>query len=349
MKSRFLLSLFVLGAALGAQSSAETLWMNTENNNTTLDEVKGSDYETIIVKEDSTIGKITANPAVNFINVQANLTVNSDVETNQINVNQYNGADSLNVNGNLTVNGALNVTGTNAVNVTGTTTLGGNAVSQLDGTAKLTTDKLIINCQTKLTAGGHIVANEVEVNHTLSPLDGSTISSASGEPATLTVKEGGHVWQQGCTITMATVVDGGQMTMYRGSFDSLELKEGTLNVNGDIATGALTLNGGEVIFYEGASLDLGGESLVLSDNVTITIKASSLDAIVSQDYVLFTNVEGIEGADLTINVDAGDAGTSTVKLAMAQNGSVVVVVPEPATATLSLLALCGLAARRRRK
>ena len=346
MKSRFLLSLFVLGAALGAQASAETLWIKAENNN--LEKVDGSVNETIVVQADSTIGKVEN--TVNFINVQANLTVNSDLDVNQINMNQYQGNDSLTVKGNLTVNGQLNVDKTHSVTVSGTTTLnGGTTVSQLTGSAKLTTQKLVINGQTKLSAGGHIVADEVVVNHTFSPLSGSTISTASGEPGALTVKEGGHVWQQGGAITMATVVDGGQMTMYGGSFDSLELKEGTLNVNGDIATGALTLNGGEVIFSEGASLDLGGESLVLSDNVTITIKASSLDAIVSQDYVLFTNVEDIEGADLTINIDAGDAGTSTVKLAMAQNGSVVVVVPEPATATLSLLALCGLAARRRRK
>ena len=87
MKSHFFSRLMAMSIALSAAPSmAETLWIQTENDNTTLDEVKGSEYETIVVKSDSTIGKITADPAVNFINVQANLTVNSDVETNQINV-----------------------------------------------------------------------------------------------------------------------------------------------------------------------------------------------------------------------------------------------------------------------
>lgn len=331
---------------LALPAMGETLWMNTENNNTTLDEVKGSDYETIIVKADSTIGKITANPAVNFINVQANLTVNSDVETNQINVNQYNGADSLNVNGNLTVNGALNVTGTNAVNVTGTTTLGGNTVSQLDGSAKLTTDKLIINCQTKLTAGGHIVANEVEVNDTLSPLDGSTITSATGTGGVMTVNEGAHVWQQGCTIDLETVVKGGQMTMYRGSYEGITLEEGVLNINGTITTGALTLDGGQLNFGAGAVLDLNGENLILSDNVSITVSVASLDEIATH-YSLFKNVgaESTEMEDIAITFTDGEA-TKTV-MASYNNGSLT--IPEPTTATLSLLALAGLAVRRRRR
>ena len=144
MKSRFLLSLFVLGAALGAQASAETLWIKAENNN--LEKVDGSVNETIVVQADSTIGKVEN--TVNYINVQANLTVNSDLDVNQINMNQYQGNDSLTVKGNLTVNGQLNVDKTHSVTVSGTTTLnGGTTVSQLTGSAKLTTQKLVINGQ----------------------------------------------------------------------------------------------------------------------------------------------------------------------------------------------------------
>lgn len=343
--------MFSVSALLCTQAMGETLWITTENNNTTLDEVKGSNYETIVVKADSTIGTITADPAVNFINVQANLTVNSDVETNQININQYNGADSLNVKGNLTVNGALTVTGTNAVNVTGTTILGGgNVVSQLEKTAKLTTDKLIINCQTKLTAGGHIVANEVEVNHTLSPLDGSTITSATGTGGVMTVNEGASVWQQGCTIDLETVVNGGQMMIYRGSFADLTMKEGTLNVYGNFSTGNLTLEGGSVIFNEGMGIDLGGNILTIEDGAVIKLLVTSVDEL-SDSYTLFKNVGSLGDNlnNLTVIVSDYEGKNETTMQLTYNNGSVNATIPEPTTATLSLLALAALTARRRRK
>ena len=50
-------------------------------------------------------------------------------------------------------------------------------------------------------------------------------------------------------------------------------------------------------------------------------------------------VQGKLGAD-------GYGGTDNAKAAI--NTMIITMVPEPATATLSLLALCGLAARRRR-
>ena len=69
MKSHYINTLLALGMALGAQASAGTLLMNEASGNTNLAEVKGSDYETIVVQSDSTIGKVTSDPAVNFINV----------------------------------------------------------------------------------------------------------------------------------------------------------------------------------------------------------------------------------------------------------------------------------------
>ena len=284
---------------------AETLIINTEK--TEWDEVKGSEYETIVVKADSTIGKITADPAVNFINVQANLTVNSNVETNQINVNQYKGDDSLTVNGDLTVKKSLTITSTNAVNVSGTTTLnGGSSVSQLTNTAKLTTDKLIINGHTMLSGGGTIVANEIEVNHTLSPTAGSTIKSATGSGGVMRVNTGGHVWQQACTIDMETVVKGGEMTMYSGNYKGITLEEGSLHVKGTVTTGALTLNGGQLNFSAGSVLDLNGEDLILGENVAITLKVDSLDNIEKVSLFKSTgNVFGVDKGTVTF-VDSTD-------------------------------------------
>ena len=93
-------------------------------------------------------------------------------------------------------------------------------------------------------------------------------------------------------------------------------------------------------------LDLNGENLILSNNVSITVSVASLGEIAAQ-YSLFTNVgeESTETEDITITFTDGKE-TKTVT-ASYNNGSLT--IPEPTTAALSLLALAGLAARRRRK
>ncbi|MBQ8517146.1 MAG: PEP-CTERM sorting domain-containing protein [Akkermansia sp.] len=355
MKSHFLKALLAGSICLSSHAFAETLWIQAANNNLNLDSVNGTDYETIIVKDDSTIGKFVNDaPVVNFINVQANLTVNSDVIVNQVSLTQYKGNDSLTIKGDLTVNGALSVHPTNSVNVSGTTTLnGGTTVSQLTGSAKLTTDKLVINGHTKLIAGsgssGSVVANEVEVNHTLTLISGSSIATSDETAGIMTVGEGGHVWQQGGTVELATLVDGGAMTMYSGSFDSLELLDGELNIRGDISTGDLILDGGEVNFLGAYTLDLGGNDLILGDNVIITLSVATLEDITGS-YTLFKNLGSNSTDTKNLMIELTDGTASKSVQASYINGTFsVAAVPEPTTATLSLLALAGLAARRRRK
>lgn len=66
---------------------------------------------------------------------------------------------------------------------------------------------------------------------------------------------------------------------------------------------------------------------------TITLTADNLSAIQDSDKLIVLYRQGAGGKTLGIN-------------SLSYNGTVM--VPEPTTATLSLLALCGLAARRRR-
>ncbi len=299
------------------------------------------------MKSDFTIGEIT-NSEGKTITVQAKLTVNSDLKAQDISLNQYDRDCELNVDGNLTV-GSMTISQGEKVVVSKTTTINSNV--NLTGKASLKSDKLVLNGTTVSSINNSsIVAEEVEVNQTFSLMSGGTISAADGE-GTFIVGEEGRVTQQGTSVLLDTVVEGGVLTMYKGSFDGITMEEGKLDVRGNVTTGALTLNGGELSINSGVVIDLGGEDLILSDNVAITVNVTSLDDALTGNYVLFTNMGEVTGSSRDVTFQTYDK-TESQKAVLTYNedGTVTVAtIPEPATATLSLLALAGLCARRRRK
>lgn len=162
------------------------------------------------------------------------------------------------------------------------------------------------------------------------------------------------------TLTATQVHIGGGMTVgvYQGSkdaggdmagltLDSL-LTDATATLNANVTVeGSLTLGG---------LLTMGSGSVLL-DGVTISLGDSFASTITDEgEYTLINGIaeDGLSYADAlldTSNLSAsysyslgsvvGDNGTSLVLTAR--------LVPEPATATLSLLALAALVARRRRK
>lgn len=157
------------------------------------------------------------------------------------------------------------------------------------------------------------------------------------------------------TSKIDSPIDLGDITVENGTLSLEEaaivsdvtLNSGKLNIIGDVETGALTLNGGTITFSADSTIDLGEESLILGDNVAITLNVDSLDNIAGVE--LFKTTGNVTGLD-TLTVTLVDSTGATKKTAVSySNGSVVTgTVPEPTTATLSLLALAGLATRRRR-
>ena len=127
----------------------------------------------------------------------------------------------------------------------------------------------------------------------------------------------------------------------------ITLNSGTIEILGDATVGTLTLNEGNLVFAGNYVLDLGGESLILGDNVAITLNVDSLDNI--EGITLFKTTGNVSGLD-KLSVTFRDATGAEKEAAVSfSNGSVVTgSIPEPTTTTLSLLALAGLAARRRR-
>lgn len=333
-----------------SQVMAETLWVNANNGNTALETVEG--YDSVVVQSNATIGAIQNTENGTFLNVQAELTVNSDLTVKQISLNQYDKKCVLTVNGDLTLvknskgeGGTLTIAQKEDVYVTGTTTINGGL--EMTRKSTLSTSKLVINGQSSISDSS-ILADEVVVNHTFSLLSG-TISALDGE-GTMTVGENGRITQQGTEIDLETVITGGHVDIYKGSFADVTLNEGSIAVKGNTSAQNITLSGGEIVFNEGCTIDLGGNALSIGDDAVIRLLFDSENGF-DRACTLFTNIgEGSEGLDnLTIIVSDYDGSNETTIQASIKDGKISATVPEPTTATLSLLALAALAARRRRK
>ncbi len=138
---------------------------------------------------------------------------------------------------------------------------------------------------------------------------GTTLASYWGDNATA---QAGQNW-----FTLTNTVDGITLGVGRGN--------GTTYYNGEsISTFGTTLSVG-TIYSVTSSGGSGGQNLSLYEGADTT---------------------GTAIATLRYNANMTDGGASTI---MNTSFNKTFTIPEPTTATLSLLALAGLAARRRRK
>ena len=169
------------------------------------------------------------------------------------------------------------------------------------------------------------------------------------------------------SIELDIIVQGGQLS-YTGDaeFASIYAISGVLNIdssvtiNDTLVLGAvastfsmentadsLTLN----INYNGAPI-AATNGIALGTGLNINVMVDDLQDIIGKEYDLFDGIAEFEqllGSNLTFT-DGSD--TVTVDIEETSEGFKIVAstpIPEPTTATLSLLALAALAARRRRK
>ena len=117
---------------------------------------------------------------------------------------------------------------------------------------------------------------------------------------------------------------------------------GTLTLNGAVTMNlndALDVVNGSLIFTEDSSLDMKGGSITLSETSSIIYQVDGVADASVRANELFRNAN--IGDDVAITVKGINGSEYKTTLG-------ALTVPEPTTATLSLLALVGLAARRRR-
>lgn len=162
---------------------------------------------------------------------------------------------------------------------------------------------------------------------------------------------GGQVVNYG-TLNGSISVEGGILELLDGNVGAITMTAGDIIVKGDSMADNLTLNGGSITFEKGAVLTVSNG--VALNGAQVFVNVDSLEDIENgAEITLFDNATGtLDFEDTVITfVDAAGEKTQAVVSGAATGGSVTVnaVIPEPTTATLSLLALAALAARRRRR
>ena len=156
------------------------------------------------------------------------------------------------------------------------------------------------------------------------------------------------------TINASINMSGGTLVAEAGSkIAGISATGGDILVEGDFTmTGDLMLDGdAELIFADADyTIDLGKYDVVFTGNSSIALTLGDADI---SEVVLFTGAkeDTYSGYKVALLDEEGNS-TGTAVLEYNEDGTVTLgaaAVPEPTTATLSLLALAALAARRRRK
>ena len=220
----------------------------------------------------------------------------------------------------------------------------------------------------KDNAKASISQAELVLGGTSSVEAGSTLSLAE-----LTVNPGAKIVNYGTlslddvVMTNATVTNVGTMTVT----GALTMDNATLNYSGttyQMTDGVLAGDAAGAIGLDGnGALTLGSTSADAIHSVSFVVDAALLaDTFATGkefSFVLFTNATDADLAfvnqylaETEFHVGVANSSWNTIvsNMTVSQVGSNIVVnatvmVPEPTTATLSLLALAGLAARRRRR
>ena len=208
------------------------------------------------------------------------------------------------------------------------------------------------------------IAGQIKVNN-LTVNSGKEVSTSSN---TVIIKNAITV-KAGASLTMATsaaktaesLTLGTGATLTLGTADShnndLNIT-GSLTVEGDsehqtTLNANLVMNSGTLTFADGAVLTMGCD-VTIGDTVTVMLTDTMVESIMAGNYVEIFS--GVTHSYLSQNLTFSGSGdlsgyvtTHEAEYSLKQVGDKIYITPEPATATLSLLALAALAARRKRR
>lgn len=177
-----------------------------------------------------------------------------------------------------------------------------------------------------------------------------------------------NMGESAISLEEMTIGEGKQVGVYSGSAETTAA-EATVSISNTLTagTGATLLS--NLVLETNSHLDLDGGQMYLGGELTlgtnIGLDQDTLDAIAKLENIgdvhkLFINypetviTNSNDGDWARAHFDLSSITDADYKITVGENGAYVGLVkvsnvPEPATGTLSLLALCALTARRRRK
>lgn len=238
-----------------------------------------------------------------------------------------------------------------------------------DKTSTLNAGKMVVNQGGTITNNGKIaLSDKVKVT---SWRDDSImgLGDKKAEVSETVAKgieiAGGKLINNG-TVEGDIVMSSGSVTLLHDSkTGAITATSGTLSVLGDVVfNGDIMLSNTGFLFTDGATIDLQGNDFSFDGgSITIVVNAATpVMAVFSLEEeemlasygITFKNAGTVTGFEDDIEVtivtmDAEGQITETGTYILKSSDVTVQSIPEPTTATLSLLALAGLCARRRRK
>ncbi len=238
---------------------------------------------------------------------------------------------------------ASNVTLTN-----GTLSTEGDTVTN---SGALVVEKLVVN--------SGVFVNDGSIKALASQADAARIMLSGNGTDFAVVINGGDFRNYGdCDENI--LVDGGTLTLKDATVNGeVVVNAGTVNVTSNSTLTSLTLDADAVLnVSEGAIVTLTeADGLTIADGATImvTVSTEMLENLDDQEFTLFSgNVSNLTNANIVFTDNNEETEDKQANISLGStSGSIkvdsTVAIPEPATATLSLLALVGLAARRRRR
>lgn len=312
------------------------------------------DIDPTIALTHSGAGTVTLN-GVNFTE-----EIGSAKEHSTITQNDYVAADGTVT----TSTGAINLNGkyqgvTFDITQTGGGKINLNSDIQAGKVEQSGTGTITVAAGKTLTAesieisGGKLVNNGTITGPSTEPVmllaDADNIAALDNTESMMNITiTGGQVLNYG-TLNGSISVEGGILELLDGNVGAITMTAGDIIVKRDSNVDSITLNGGTITFEDGAILTVANG--VELNGAKVFVNVDSLEDIVSgAEITLFDDATDTEAFNNTLVtfVDANGEETQAIVNGAATGGSIT-VVPEPTTATLSLLALAALAGRRRRR
>ncbi len=286
-------------------------------------------------------GSISIIKGIDFTNQK------SGAASSEISEIKQSGSGSINLSGTYSgVTFDVEQSGSGSINMNSSMSLNEVKLSDENGAGgKLNIAAGAVVTVSSITIDGGSIVNNGTINGVVSMAmrsAGDTIYITDGE----LVNSG--------TINATVNMSGGTLVAEAGSeIAGITATGGDILVEGDFTmTGDMVLDGDVELIFGSAdyTIDLGEYDVVFTGNSSIALTLGDADI---SEVVLFTGAkeDSYSGYKVAL-LDEEGKSKGTAVLEYNANGTVTLgtaAVPEPTTATLSLLALAALAARRRRK